>query len=402
MRTTNTPGRQPSGPDKPGLSNFIREHRTAAALALLILATVLAAGAAQLFARLQDSKVEYITASYSGDTKEGVALDSANPGFTVTAHYHDGREETVTGWEIAAPVTLEEAKESSVTITYKKASTQVKIQCTTGLIQSITAEYDGDTKAGTALTDNNAGIHVFGIRSNGKREELTDGWRVVNPTILEADAVSRVQIEYKEFSCTLSVQCTTRLITKLTAAYTGSTEEGTVISTGSEGLTVTASYKNGETEDVTGWTLASEVRLEPRKHYVLEIHYQDQMCTAEVTCTTPTPEEYMQGCKEISYAAMARNPAHYVGSNVQISGTIEALRPASEGSTNVMLKVDGDFLGLTTRTICANYSSSLHGELPPAGSFVTVYGIFQGLSDVETAEGTDRIPVIAAEYVVCK
>jgi hypothetical protein len=99
---------------------------------------------------------------------------------------------------------------------------------------------------------------------------------------------------------------------------------------------------------------------------------------------------------------MARNPAHYVGSNVWISGTIEELRPASEGSTDVMLQVDGDFLGITKRTVCANYGSSLHGELPPAGSFVTVYGIFQGLSDVETAEGTDRIPVIAAEYVVCK
>lgn len=382
------------------IREFLGEHRPAAAIAgaAIILLAVLAA--LSIFAYVRDRSVDYITVVYDGDTKEGVVLDSSNPGFSVTAHYHNGEEEAVTGWEIREPVTLKEAQESTVIVSYRGAGTQVKIQCTTGLIRSITAEYDGSTEAGVSITDTNPGIHVYAIRSNGKKEELEGGWRVVNPTLLEADKSSQVQIKYEELSCVLTIRCTTRSIVRLTASYAGSTQEGTVIGTGCEGLTVTAAYADGESEEVEGWTLAKEVRLEPRQHYVLEIHYQDQFCTAEVTCTTPTRKEYMEGCIRISYSAMSRNPGRYTGTNVYISGTIEELRRVEDGSVDVILSVKGDFLGFTTRTVCAEYASTLHGDLPAAGSAVTVYGMFRGLYDINTESGTESVPVIAAEYVV--
>ena len=394
------PGTGSSGSAAAQIREFLGEHRPAALAGGIVLALLVIFAALSIFAHVRGRSVDYITAVYDGDTKEGVVLDSSNPGFVVTAHYHNGEEETVTGWEIRDPVTLREAQESTVVVSYRGAGTQVKIQCTTGLIQSIRAEYDGATEAGVSITDTNPGIHVYAIRSNGKKEELEGGWRVANPTILEADKSSQVQINYEEFSCVLTIQCTTRSIVSLTASYSGSTEEGTVIGTGCEGLTVTAAYADGESEEVEGWTLAKEVRLEPRQHYVLEIHYRDQFCTAEVTCTTPTREEYMDGCIRISYSAMSRNPGRYTGTNVYISGTIEELRRVEDGSVDVILSVKGDFLGFTTRTVCAEYASTLHGDLPAAGSAVTVYGMFRGLYDINTESGRESVPVIAAEYVV--
>jgi IS605 OrfB family transposase len=79
---------------------------------------------------------------------------------------------------------------------------------------------------------------------------LTSGWRVVNPTVLEKDTLSTVNIEYEGFSCSLSIQCTTKAIARLSAAYMGSTQEGTVIAPGCEDLVVTAKYTDGTSEQI--------------------------------------------------------------------------------------------------------------------------------------------------------
>ena len=235
--------------------------------------------------------------------------------------------------------TLQDAEVSVVTITYEKASTQCEVQCTSGLIQSITAEYDGETSAGTQISDTNPGIHVYAIR-DGNKTPVESGWRVANPSVLEKEKITTVNIEYEGFSCALSIQCTTREIVRLTASYKGSTEEGTVISTGCKDLTVTAKYADRTSEEVDKWTLAESVTLEPKERYILEIHYEDSVCTLEVTCTTPTPEEFKAGCISASYSSLYRNPAKYTGTNVVVEGTTvrhlyqDTSRPAPSGGSS--------------------------------------------------------------------
>ena len=345
--------------------------------------------------------VNYITAVYTGDTKAGVVLDDQNKGFTVTAVFKDGHEEIVTGWTIGTPQTLEDTKKSVVTITYKKASTQVEVQCTTGLIQSITAEYDGETRAGTQISDGNAGIHVYAIR-DGKKTPLEKGWRVANPSVLEKDKLSTYTITYEEFSCSLSIQCTTKTITKLSAVYTGSTAEGTVIAAGNESLTVTAKYADDSLEQVKGWTLAESVTLAPRQRYLLEVHYEDSMCTVEVVCTTPTPEEFQSGCIPAGYFSLYHNPAHYAGANIVVEGIILERRPVSDGSVEVYLEMSGDILGLTKGTLCAVYSNTLHGDLPRVGTHVKIYGMFKNVSARLMDGSSMNMPVMNAEYVVAQ
>ena len=370
-----------------------------AALALLIGTAVAAVVYSSLSKR---NAIDHISAVYDGSTKSGTVLDSDNSGFTVTAYYKDGREEIVTGWTIEEPQTLTDAEKSTVTITYRKVSTQCEVQCTTGLIRSITAEYDGDTGAGTEISDDNPGIHVYGIQDGGRKVPLQDGWHVVNPTILKKDTLSRVEVSYGELTCSLSIQCTTKSISRLAAAYTGSTEEGTVLSAGCEGLTVTATYADGTSEEVSGWTLAESFTMEPKTRYLLEIHYEDSVCTLEVFCTTPTREEFMSGCIPSTYFSLYHNPGKSAGVNVAAEGIIAGRQLRDDGSVKIYLEMNGDFLGITKGILCAVYSSTLHGNLPEDGTHVVVYGMYKGVSEETYGEETKGMPLMDAEYVLAE
>ena len=382
-----------------GNESFWEAHKKCLLIAAAAVLVTIAAIALFTGIKPKSRIVDHISAVYTGDTKAGVVLDDKNPGFKVTAYYKDGHEEIVTGWTISSPQTLEDAKKSVVTITYEKVSTQCEVQCSTGMIQSITAEYDGDTKAGTQISDTNPGLHVFAIR-DGKKSPLEKGWRVANPAVLEKDKLSTFTINYENFSCTLSIQCTTKSISRLSAAYSGSTVEGTEIGTGNEGLVVTAKYADGTVEQVSGWTLAETVVLEPKQRYVLEVHYEDSVCTVEVTCTTPTPEEFQAGCISAGYYSLYHNPAKYAGANIAVQGTIKEIRPKEDGSVDVFLEMEGDFLGLTKGILCATYTSTLHGNLPPEGVPVTIYGMFKDVSARMMDGSSMTMPVMNAEYVV--
>ena len=382
-----------------GMKSFWEEHRKWIVVVAAILCGAAIGVAAYTGVTSSAKTVTHITAAYTGDTKAGVVLDDKNPGFTVTAFYKDGHEAAVTGWTIASPQTLEDAKKSVVTITYQKVSTQVEVQCSTGMIQSISAEYDGDTSAGTQISDTNPGLHVYAIR-DGKKTVLESGWRVSNPAVLEKDKLSTFTINYENFSCTLSIQCTTRSIARLTASYTGSTEEGTEIGTGNENLVVTAKYADGSVEQVGDWTLAETVTLAPKERYVLEVHYEDSVCTVEVTCTTPTPEESQSGCISAGYYSLYHNPAKYAGANIAVEGTILEISPNEDGSTDVFLEMEGGFLGLTKGTLCATYTKTIHGKLPPEGVPVTIYGMFREVSARMMDGSSMTMPVMNAEYVV--
>ena len=382
-----------------GKKSFWEEHRKWILFAAAVLLGATVGVAAYTGITSPRKTVTHITAVYTGDTKAGVVLDDKNPGFTVTAYYKDGHEETVTGWTISSPQTLEDAKKSVVTITYGKVSTQCEIQCSTGMIQSITAEYDGDTTAGTQISDTNPGLHVYAIR-DGKKSALEKGWRVANPAVLEKDKLSTFTINYEDFSCTLSIQCTTKSIARLSAAYSGSTSEGTEIGTGNGDLVVTAKYADGTVEQVSGWTLAQTVVLEPKQRYVLEVHYEDSVCTVEVTCTTPTPEEFQAGCISAGYYSLYHNPAKYAGANIAVEGTIKEIRPMEDGSVDVFLEMEGDFLGFTKGILCATYTSTLHGKLPPEGVPVKIYGMFKDVSARMMDGSSMSMPVMNAEYVV--
>ena len=140
--------------------------------------------------------------------------------------------------------------------------------------------------------------------------------------------------------------------------------------------------------------------MEPKTRYLLEVHYEDSMCTLEVFCTTPTPEEFQGGCIPAAHFSLYHNPDHYVGANIAVEGTVVERRLQEDGSVRVFLEMNGDFLGFTKGLLCAVYSNALHGDLPENGTPVTIYGMYKGV-DEETYEGETRsLPFMEAEYVV--
>ena len=90
----------------------------------------------------------------------------------------------------------------------------------------------------------------------------------------------------------------------------------------------------------------------------------------------------------------------YAGTNVAIEGNILEIRPNQDGSVDVFLEMSGDFLGLTTGVLCATYSSTLHGNLPPEGVPVKIYGMYKEVSARMMDGSSMTMPVMNAEYVV--
>ena len=113
-----------------------------------------------------------------------------------------------------------------------------------------------------------------------------------------------------------------------------------------------------------------------------------------------TPEEFKAGCISASYSSLYRNPAKYAGTNVAVEGNILEIRPNQDGSVDVFLEMSGDFLGLTTGVLCATYSSTLHGNLPPEGVPVKIYGMYKEVSARMMDGSSMTMPVMNAEYVV--
>ena len=106
------------------------------------------------------------------------------------------------------------------------------------------------------------------------------------------------------------------------------------------------------------------------------------------------------GCISAGYYSLYHNPAKYAGANIAVEGTIKEIRPGQDGSVDVFLEMEGDFLGLTKGILCATYTSTLHGQLPPEGVPVTIYGMFKDVSARMMDGSSMSMPVMNAEYVV--
>ncbi len=165
------------------------------------------------------SAVESLTVEYDGDTEENVVLDENNPGFTVYANYKNGDTEQIdSGWTVASPVTLEADGDADVTVRYEGVDSTVHIVCSTVTVTKISAKYDGKTKKGTWLNENNDGIHVTATYASGEKQEVSD-WTIKKNAKLKAGHTAQVKISYAGKTCTLKVRCTSKTKAQKEAAY---------------------------------------------------------------------------------------------------------------------------------------------------------------------------------------
>ena len=349
-----------------------------------------------LIAFLSSPKVTEIEAYYSGDTTDGTILDNDNEGIMVKGLTDNNEQVEISGWKIDKAATLETDNSSTVTIRYKNLTCDLTVECSDSVITGITAEYKGSREAGIVI-DNSSNVVVKEIHKNGTETLNTSDWKLLEPVTLKADETSDITVKCGDFQITISVECTTHTLTGISATYDGETEEGTVIDENNSGIHVIASYKNGDTKEISTYEIAEPATLVAGETSTVIVRCENQECKLDVACTTLSEAQFKEKCESIAYSDLARNPDEYQGKYVKFTGkVVQTMEGESIGALRVNVTKGKYSYDDTVYVLYAIDSSNRVLE----DDIVTFYGYSGGLYSYESVLGaTITIPSVYAMYV---
>lgn len=362
----------------------------------IILGIVIAIIAFIAYCVISAPNIESISVSYDGDKEAGVVLDENNDGFTVIGRDSEGHTYELSGWKIETPQTLNMDETAIVTVKYNNFSEDVEVTCSTSELVELEIDYSGDTSAGVVLDENNDGFIVTGVYKNGTKETL-GGWTIKEPATLQEDSEAKVNITYENLSYDVTIKGSTSSIVKLSAKYSGSKKAGTTIDAESTDVVVTAEYKNGQTEEVTGWTVEKPVTLAEGKTSKLKIKYGGEDCVLKIECSDMNKKQYKEKCKTYSYDKIARDPDDYEDKYAKFSGKVlQVLEDTDSQLTAMRIATDGGYNDVLYVYYYRPEGSSRILE----DDRVTVYGTLGGLYSYEATSGaTITIPLMYGKYV---
>ena len=185
----------------------------------------------------------------------------------------------------------------------------------------------------------------------------------------------------------------------ISASYTGSSEEGTVLDSNNTGITVTATYDDGSTETITDFTIPNPVSLAAEQTSTVTIEYGGKTCDLAVQCTTISPESYKAQCQNISYDELARNPDSYIGQKVTFRGEIIQVQESGSDATYRINVTQGDY-GIWDDTVLCTFDLSNSSSRFLENDIVTFYGDYAGLYTYTSVMGADiTIPSVIIQYM---
>lgn len=188
-------------------------------------------------------------------------------------------------------------------------------------------------------------------------------------------------------------------LVSISAAYTGSTEAGTSIETGTPGIAVTGSYDDGTTGTLAGWSIDNPGTLQAGATSTFTVSCQGMTCTLDITCTTIDPEQYKASCVSYSYDELARNPDSYVGQNIVFRGQVIQVLEDS-GAVTMRVNVTEGSYGIWDDTVMAYYEYSEGESRILEDDIITMYGSFGGLYTYESVLGASiTVPLMYVEVV---
>lgn len=349
---------------------------------------------------LSGMQVISIRAEYTGPVSAGTVLDNANSNIIVTGRTKNGDNVTIAqgDWGISSPKTLEADKAVVVRIAYNDLFCELTVNCEDSDVASITAYYDGELKAGTVISNITDGLHVMATYKNGTNTDITDQCVIENgPITLEADKTTVIKVSYvdpvnnKRFTTEFSVSCTTKTVRKIIVKYVGSADAGEILDENNEWIIVTAMYQNGDSENVSGWTVKEPATLENSQIASVYVSYEGFTEKLTVECKTVDPDTYRKNCAKVNYNDLARTPESFENTLVTISGRIIYINSNANTSSGYIYKIDagqGKYLNV-----------AFNGEMGNGNliedDYVTCYGEFIGIADVNY----DELPLINAKYI---
>lgn len=140
-------------------------------------------------------RIKKVSISYRGETTEGTVLDSNNPGFYAIGITNYGKEKEIpyTDLEIKEPKTLKADSSETVTVSYKNHPVDLTINCTTTVLKSISADYNGSEYEGT-IVDKNSNIKVVATYGSGQTQELESFGVDPEITTLKNGITSKIKV----------------------------------------------------------------------------------------------------------------------------------------------------------------------------------------------------------------
>ena len=352
-----------------------------------------------------------IEAMYDGDTAAGTVLNDSNKGIIVTGTDENGEQIELSSWDIESPKTLVADESATVIISYGELETSLEVECTTSKVKELIVEYTGDREEGVKITKDSAGLKVLALHKNGEKTDITKDCELLKEVEFKANKSVKIEVSYtdpvdgEKFDEVKTVKCSTFTIESISAKYTGSKEEGTVLDEKNEGIVVTAKYKDGSKEEIDGWKVKEATSLKADKTSKITITYEGIECTLEVACSTMSKSFYMSNCKTISYNELARNPKKYEGQLVKFTGEVIQVQEAQSMWYYNVYRIDVTYkgYGYYDDTVYVTYDGYGSEERILEDDIVTFYGEYKGLKTYETVMGSSvTIPHVEAKYIVVK
>ncbi len=193
--------------------------------------------------------------------------------------------------------------------------------------------------------------------------------------------------------CTVKV--VDKKVTGLQATYAGSTIAGTTINESSN-ITVVATYEDGSTKEVKGWSIETPATLAADQTSTVKVTYKDQSCDLSVQCSTLGEQGFKNACGDLAYEELARNADSHKGEKVKYSGRIVQVTNGSDGSVTLRVATSGNYddIILVDYTYQSGQSKLLEDDT------VTVYGTIYGDYTYESVMGAHiTVPLVLASYI---
>ena len=323
---------------------------------------------------ITDSMIKTISISVAHEpdkTYFNVGEDFTSEGIIVTAVYSDGSTKDVTDSVTIFQPDMNTAGSYDVLLSYDGLSTTYKVYVIAAELTSITVVQPPE-KTEYYLGEDfiSDGMKVTATFSDGSTIDVSDSVTYSQPDMSTA-GTKQITVTFSDKSTEISINVLEISLTGLTVS---SYPEKLSYTTGDifvkDGLTVTASYSDGSTRDVTEIIIISEPDMTTAGTKQITLTYGDQSTVFEINVT----EAVLSSVEVTSYPAKTE---YGIGDKLDTTGLVVTVKydnGATKDITSEAVITEPDMSTLGTKTVSIEYNG-LTASFEITVAEVTLVGI---------------------------
>lgn len=246
-----------------------------------------------------------ITLKTDGVKKEYFVGDTfSSDGVKVTATYNDGTSGEVTGFTVSKP-DMSSAGSKEVTVSYGGATAKYNVTVTAVVLESIeVTKQPTKTEYIEGQTFDKTGMEVTAHYNDERKDKVITDYTVDKTALSTSD--TKVTVSYQGKTAEVKITVKAKSVSGITLNTDGVKKDFYVGDEfNSNGLKVTASYDNGTSGEVTGFTVSSP-DMSSAGNKTVTVTYDGKTATYEINVKAveitsievtkqPTKTEYIEG-----------------------------------------------------------------------------------------------------------